>query len=248
MQGDKPAQRGRLTAVLNLLTVILLAATAALAAGFVVINVNPATAAGLLPPSAGVSASLADLPTPLVPLSAAEEDGAPAGPPSPTPEAPTATPTRSATSTRLPPTTPFATLVVISTSGPTPTPTWTRSPWPFTVQGDMPFAVENVFNLAGCNWLGIGGQVYDLRGGPLIGYVIHLDGGGLDANSLSGTQPQYGPAGYEFKLGSSPKRSSGIYRVQLRDPQNVPVSDWMAVDTFDDCTKNVLLVNFLQNH
>jgi hypothetical protein len=145
------------------------------------------------------------------------------------------------------PATPFATLVIIPTTGPSPTPTWTRSPFRFTVQGDIPFAVANL-NLAGCNWMGIGGQVSDLRGAPLIGYVVHLDGGGLNANSLSGTQPQYGPAGYEFKLASAPKTTIGLYRVQLRDPQNVPVSDWVTVNTFDDCAKNVLLVNFLQNH
>jgi hypothetical protein len=242
------------TGLLNILTAMLLAATLAVSAGYLAINLNPDVAARLFPPPAGVAASLAELPTPLVPLlaeEAAATQAAATRTPSPTvtrTRPPSATPTRTVTPTRTISPTPVNTLVVIPTTGPSPTATWTRSPFQFTVQGGGPIAGENVFNLSGCDWLGVGGQVYDLRGGPLIGYVVNLSGGGVNSNSLSGTQPQYGPAGYEFKIASAPKRSSGIYRVQLRNAQNVPVSDWIEIETFDDCAKNVLLVNFVQNH
>ncbi len=267
-------QPGRGTGILNILTAALLALTIVLAAGFLVINLNPEAAVKLFPTRAGVGGSLVDLPTAFVPLVSDVQTEAPAeaalqtarptatperSDPSETPLAtgsssrtprPTLTPshTPTATPTSLVPVTPFATLVVIATSGPSPTATWTRSPFQFTVQGEAPFAVENVFNLAGCSWMGVGGQVYDTRGGPLIGYVVHIEGGGLNANSLSGTQPQYGPAGYEFKLAGAPEATIGVYRLQLRDPQNTAVSDWVRLETYDDCKKNVLLVNFLKNH
>jgi hypothetical protein len=245
----KPPRRAGL---LNLLTGALVALTLAIGAGYVALYLNPEAAFNPFPPGA-VEAGLVDLPTPLVPLLASRESAAasPTRQTSPTvtrTPLPTATPRPSLTATRAGTSTPVATLVVIVPTGPSATPTWTRSPFRFTVQGDVPFAVENVFNLEGCNWMGIGGQVYDVQGRPLIGYVVALDGGNLSGNSLSGTQPQYGPAGYEFKLADAPKATSGMYRVQLRDPQNVPVSDWIRVETFAECTKNVLLVNFLQNH
>ena len=250
--------QGKRPGILNFLTAVLLALTALLAAGFVTINLFPDAAFNPLQPQAVAAASLVELPTAFVPMLADAPTEAPAeaspsvAPPTHTrTPRPTASPTRTPTKTSTPllPMTPIATLVVIPTSGPSPTATWTRSPFAFTVQGDAPFALQNVFNTAGCNWMGVGGQVYDMQGhATLLGWVIHLEGGGLDVNSLSGTQPQYGPAGFEFKLSSKPKTTVGVYRLQLRDPQNTPVSDWVRLDTFDDCTKNVLVVNFLQNH
>jgi hypothetical protein len=233
-----------------LLSLGLLVLTGLVAAAYVRVYLNPRAAFNPFPPGA-IEAGLVDLPTPLAPLLASLEAAGtatrPVSPAATRTPLPSQTPRPSPTATRTP-ATPFATLVVIVPTGPSATPTWTRSPFRFTVQGDVPFAVENVFNLEGCDWMGIGGQVYDLQGRPLIGYVVHLEGGNLSANSLTGTQPQYGPAGYEFKLAEAPKATSGAYRVQLRDPQNVPMSDWIRLDTYAECSRNVLLVNFLQNH
>lgn len=255
-------ERGGVAGLLNVLTSVLLGLTVLLGLGYVVVLFNPSAPFNPLPPPTGpggVPAGAAQA-APFATAPLAVSAGAVAAR-SPTPASSTARPT--ATETPLPratasltPTimkigskTPVATLVVIVPSGPPPTPTWTRSPFKFTIQGDAPIAIENVFNPAGCAWTGIGGQAFDLKGQPtLLGYVVHLEGGEFDENSLTGTQPQYGPDGYEFKLADAPKKTTGLYRIQLRDPQNIPVSDWVTVNTFAECSKNVLIVNFLQNH
>ena len=41
-------------------------------------------------------------------------------------------------------------------------PTPTRSPYPFTMDDDSPTNTLNFANSAGCNWLGVAGQVFDL--------------------------------------------------------------------------------------
>ena len=245
----------------NALTLVLLGVTAALAAGMVAMYRDPASPLNPfrapLPTYAPSATRLAVGPI-VPPATGAAGENTPDIAASPTATLPrlstgpiaTQTATVAPTLTAAISATPVATLVVIVPSGPPPTPTSTRSPFMFTVQGDAPIAVANVFNFDGCAWMGIGGQVFDLKGQPTthLGYVVHLEGGGFDVNSLTGTQPQYGTTGYAFKLADAPKQTSGVYRIQLRDPANAPVSDWIPVNTFADCARNVLLVNFLQNH
>src|SRR5574342_577232 len=69
-------------------------------------------------------------------------------------ERPTATSTP--TVTRTPSKTP-----TITPTGPTRTPTKTRSAFQFTMQNDQPTYLKNFANTAGCNWMGIAGQVFD---------------------------------------------------------------------------------------
>lgn len=136
-----------------------------------------------------------------------------------------------------------------NTSAPTFTPTKTQSAFPFTVQGGIPIPQPNFANSAGCNWMGIGGQAFNLEGNPIIGLVVHLEGGGLNQDAITGTKSAYGTGGYEFFLNNRPVQSSGEYKVQLRDQNgNIPFSDFITVNTFADCNKNLLLVNFVQNH
>src|SRR5262249_34413091 len=135
-----------------------------------------------------------------------------------------------------------------NTPAPTPTASRTLSAFPFTVQGGGPAAIPNFANSAGCNWMGIGGQGFDTHGNPIINYVVHLSGGGLTQDAFTGTKTAYGPGGYEFFLNNRPVESTGEFKVQLfNEKGNVPVSDVVVVNTFADCSKNLLLVNFVQN-
>lgn len=233
--------------LLNVLTIALLAMTCALVAGYVALLVNPSAPFNPFPPRSPMA--VVELPPTTAPGPGAEGETPTATlvPFTDTPQ-PTATLAASPTFTEIVPTTPVATLAVILPASPLPSPTRTESPFRFTVQGDAPIAVKNVFNQAGCAWMGIGGQVYDLNDRPIIAYVVHLEGGGRDEDSLTGSKPQYGPGGYEFRLADEPKQTTGVYRIQLRDAQGAGLSDWIPIDTYGDCLKNVLVVNFLQNH
>ncbi len=96
--------------------------------------------------------------------------------------------------------------------------------------------------------MGIAGLVFDLNGKPVKDLIVHLEGGGLSDESFTGSVPAYGDSGYEFTLGNHPVETTGVYRVQLISAQGAPLSDVVLVDTFADCSKNLLLVNFVQNH
>ncbi|MBI3242432.1 MAG: hypothetical protein HYZ49_09080 [Chloroflexi bacterium] len=135
-------------------------------------------------------------------------------------------------------------------SGPTPTPSRTRSAFPFTAQENAPIPVQNFANSAGCNWMGIAGQALGLPpgGNPIVGLIVHLEGGGLNADAFTGSKTAYGPAGYEFFLNNHVVQTTGEYKVQLLDTSGTPLSDFVIVNTFADCSKNLLLVNFVQNH
>jgi hypothetical protein len=164
-------------------------------------------------------------------------------------ETPQGTPTEDLTQVaQLTQNVPTNTLAPSSTSAPSLTPSKTRSAFPFTVQGDGPIPIQNYANSAGCNWMGIAGQAYSLEGNPIPELVVHLEGGGIDADALTGTKTAYGAGGYEFFLNNRPVQTTGEYQVQLRLQNGTPLSDLVTVNTFADCTRNLLLVNFVQNH
>jgi hypothetical protein len=132
----------------------------------------------------------------------------------------------------------------------TPAPT-VKSDYPFTLRA-TPAAVNSTIirSEEGCEWMGIGGQVYDLQGAPVVGLYIQLGGtlGGktVDILSLTGTATQYGPAGYEIYLRDHPVPSRGTLWVQLFEQGGIPISPKTFFDTFDDCEKNLVLINFKQ--
>jgi hypothetical protein len=82
----------------------------------------------------------------------------------------------------------------------------------------------------------------------MVGVTIMMGGyfNGRTVNqlSLTGTALQYGQAGYEFLLAEAPVNSRGQIWVQLYDQSLVPLSDRIYVDTFEDCERNMVLVNF----
>ncbi len=157
--------------------------------------------------------------------------------PSGTPVTPTrtATVTSTATGTRRP-------------GGPTLTPTATRAKFNYVLLNGAPTYLANSINSSGCNWWGIAGQAFDLSDRTVIGLTVHLEGGGLSLDALTGSQPAIGPGGYEIPLGNHPVATDGTYRVQLRSNTGAALSDNLVIQTFGDCAKNLILVNFKQNH
>lgn len=147
---------------------------------------------------------------------------------------PTATPTPTDTPTSTP------------TPGPSPTATQTRSPFPFTASG--PMYLQNFANAAGCNWLGIGGEVLDLNRNPVPAgqYQVHVWACGLDERTAVGAAPAYGPSGYEQFIFNAPVVRQ--CNVQLETANGTAVSQVYSVDTRASCNQNLALFNFVQNH
>lgn len=271
------AKRGRGPLLVNLLTMMVLIATCVSCAFAAVIAVRPDFVPAqfqqpTLPPMAVLPTVTATSTISLFPTR--EATWTPTTPPtatrtatgttnpdlvtpteaeSPTPEisdTPSATPTLDETQIfQLTQSIATDTPTITNTSAPTFTPSKTRSAFPFTVQGGAPTPIQNFANSAGCNWMGIAGQAFNLEGNPIIGLVVHLEGGGINQDSITGTKTAYGAGGYEFFINNRPVQTIGEYKIQLRDQNgSTPLSDMIVVNTFADCSKNLLLVNFVQNH
>ncbi len=149
-----------------------------------------------------------------------------------------------------------STLAVTATQTPSVTPTLNSftpqptepppSPYPFVLRDGQVIYTLNFANTAGCSWQGIGGQIFDLNGQPLLQMRVHVFGaGGVDFYVASGSNTLYGFSGWEVPLNSSLTGNS--YIVELQSPQGTIISPQVTV-TFeaDNCTRNLALVNFEQ--
>jgi len=162
-----------------------------------------------------------------------------------------------ATSTKTP--TPDAiTPGFTNTSTPTlaPTATSTATPVPYTLQVMNPFYLGNFAQVdLGCNWLGIAGQVFD-SGGQVQKDIIIKAGGEINGRTVEEdmTMPlanpeidtAYGPGGYELTLGSAPADTELTAWIQLYNLAGDPISERIYLVTYNDCQKNLILMNFIE--
>lgn len=164
--------------------------------------------------------------------------------PSSTSAFPTSTPTRTKTPTAT------ATRPTATSTGPTPLPSVTRSAFNYTLQAGSPTYLTNFLtNPSGCGWMGIGGRAFGMDGNPVINLTVHLEGGGLNMDTLTGSGPTaLGPGSYEMTISDHPIETTNTYVVQLRNNTGVNLSDLYVIPTYGDCTRNLVLVNFFQNH
>ncbi|UCE00293.1 MAG: hypothetical protein JSV42_06095 [Chloroflexota bacterium] len=131
----------------------------------------------------------------------------------------------------------------------TPTP---NVDMPFVLHPGDPVAINNIWHpeLA-CNWMGVGGQAFDLTGAPIDqGLLVQLggilDGEPVDNLGMIGMVSINGPGWYEFELADTPVESTQTLWIQLVDQAMLPLSDKVYFDTYADCDKNLILINFNQ--
>lgn len=245
-ENEQPARRsarrtdrGSSDLVWNVLTVLVWLGIASMVMAFLSIYANPSSSLNLLQPFRPSQVAAVVLPT---------ETSAP-----PTETAsPTVTLTPTLTVTPLTPTVTF-------TLEPTPTETPTPGPSPTaTIYTIYPFILRNEpVQIAGdampdhesCK-LWVAGQSYDLQGAPMVGITVmlggNLKGKSLYQLSLTGTSLQFGQAGYEFTVADAPVDSRGSVWVQLFDQALIPLSGRVFFDTYEDCQRNLILINFKQ--
>lgn len=131
-------------------------------------------------------------------------------------------------------------------------PTLTPRPEPFFVlQPGNPIPLENFLKPdLGCNWMGVGGQIFDLQGLPMTNYLIQIEGeldsGKISLLALTGGTPQLGPGGYLLEIASHPIESSGKLYLQVLDLAGRVLSDKVFITTYSECEKNFILLNFSQ--
>lgn len=119
----------------------------------------------------------------------------------------------------------------------------------YVVQPGTPAQVTNFLAPeAGCSYLGISGQVFDLSGQPVTGLIIEVTGE-LDGNEvlqivLSGSATKLGPGGYEIRLADQAIASQQTLSIQVFDLAGLALSDQIFFDTSNECDANQILLNF----
>jgi hypothetical protein len=119
----------------------------------------------------------------------------------------------------------------------------------FFFQPGTPIAVGNFLHPEnGCNWLGVVGQVFqeDL---PVENIIVKIDGtmGGeqILVYAITGGAPGLGVGGYEIFLSDYLITTHRSLFLELINMSGVPISPKLAIDTYHDCNKNLLVVNFV---
>lgn len=260
---DESLQTNRDSAgvIWNILTVIVLLMTLCICVGVGVLLINPQNALNPFPP-------------PTMPVEAEFPTATPTPksvlPPTWTP-APTIFPTQTPIPTnKLVPTdttqptepaaspTPILPTETLGAEEPTATPgdgQATATPtegMPFVLHQGDPVAINNIaYPELGCAWLGVGGRAFDLSGAAIEeGLFVQLGGTlgdePVEMLGMIGVVDNYGPGSYEFVLGEEVFESTQDMWVQLFDQAMLPLSEQIFFDTFADCNRNLILINFNQ--
>jgi hypothetical protein len=110
-----------------------------------------------------------------------------------------------------------------------------------------PFYLQYFANSAGCDWMGIAGEVLDLNHDPVSAgaYVVHIWGSGIDSRVAVGSAPALSPAGWEQFLFDSPVIRD--YEIQLETASGTAVSPIYAFQTRASCNENLVRFDFIQN-
>lgn len=126
---------------------------------------------------------------------------------------------------------------------PTPEPSYTR-------QEGSPVALPN-FNHpeAGCDWLGVAGQVFDKNGLEILGLTVLVgDKENPEDDPLKGITGEslaYGLGGFEIQIAEEPLNSTERFWIQILNAEGAPLTARHAFDTYQDCEKNLILINFI---
>lgn len=118
---------------------------------------------------------------------------------------------------------------------------------PYDLQSVEPLYTTNfVHPEAGCNWMGVAGQIFGENLEPKDGLVVVVEGAVnnsmVEVLGYSGLAQSYGPGGYELFL--SQVNSPGIFWVQLFDVQGKPLSDIYSFQMNGTCEQNLAVINF----
>lgn len=139
---------------------------------------------------------------------------------------------------------------------PTPTllPTQTPTPVPYQLQLMNPFYLSNFTHPdLGCDWMGVAGQIFD-KDGVVQKEILVKAGGEIQSTTVVEelTMPlaepdvdlAYGPGGYEITLADNTADSIDTAWIQLFNLEGDPLSEKIYLTTYDDCLKNLILMNF----
>lgn len=120
----------------------------------------------------------------------------------------------------------------------------------FTLQEGNPFYLPNFAHPeAGCQWLGVAGQVFDAVDDEILDFTLLVgDAENPDDEpmiGITGTALAYGRGGYEIQLGEVDLDSNNRFWIQVYSPDGIPLTEQVYFTTYEDCDRNLVLVNFM---
>jgi len=240
-------QPDRTILIWYILTIAALLGVVCVSFGFVLIFTNPYSSLNPFPPPTNTLPVLPPTSTPTIAFVITL-------PPSWTPTD-TVLPTSSVTPTptnTLPPTPTPITLTPTVTDTPLPPPPPTGG-YPYELRSGSPQALPNIQHPElGCDWMGVIGSVVGKDNKPVVGMMVRVGGSApgitLDLNTftLTGVTMTNSGLGYEFILANQPVASKKALWIQLLDQSGVPLSEKIYFDTYEDCQKNLILIDFKQ--
>jgi hypothetical protein len=245
---DKPTPKaGRRPLIWNLLTLIVVLGLLGVACYYLTIFMNPYSPLNPFPP--GMLPTVFSTATPTITPLGLEATWTPTLTLAPSPSRTTA-PTWTPLAILITPSV-TATFPATDTLSSSPVPsTATDTPTPMPALATITYAASTIVHAdSGCNWLGVGGQVLDAQGKPLLSQEVQL-GGTLDGQPysppfvLSGSAAAYGTSGYEFVLSDHPIASTQTLWVELFDNKGKQLSPKVFFNTSDSCDQNLVRVDF----
>jgi hypothetical protein len=134
-------------------------------------------------------------------------------------------------------------------------PVGTITPYPsesvyYEVQHGSPIWLSNFAHPEkGCDAILVAGQVFDSNSSPVSLIVVEvggwLNGQKVSQLSLTGVAPFYGPGGYEVILPDRDITENQLW-IRLYDLKGQPLSNTYFFNSYDDCERNLTIVNFVQ--
>lgn len=239
---EGPPKRKMLPArVWNLLTILVLAVILCVISVFLLIFINPNSTLNPFPPPT----LYPSIPPPTYTVTP-RYTLVPSW--TPTQAVTQATPVPRATHTPLVSNTPELSPTVIGQSSLN-----AQAGYAFEAQAGSPSAISwSTFHPdSGCDWSGVAGQAMSLNDEAVRGLFVQLGGSMpgieyVDKKVMTGLADVYGPGGFEITLADTLIASEGTLWIQLLDQQNLPLSDRIYFNTFDDCERNLIVIYFDQ--
>jgi hypothetical protein len=131
------------------------------------------------------------------------------------------------------------------------TPQFSATPFPFEIQVGTPVFIKNFSHpSAGCNWMGVAGQVFAEDGKPLLNKVVlvqgKINGATFENVGITGVPEAdiYGPGGFEIKISDQVLASQNLLAIQIFNLEGISISEKVFFDTLEDCEKNLIIINF----
>lgn len=242
---DQKPKRTASGLILNLGTFYFLASTFCLIGFFVYIFLEPNNPYNPFPPDNADTIDATPtltLPPSQTPILIPTQTSTTTATISPTPTS-TSTPIFTAVTPQLPTTTE----VVITTLTPSVTPSGAMH---FVAQTGTPTYSSHP---NGCDGIYLVGNVIDINGSPLVHMTVDaggsLGGATIDPEpSDSGSHPEFSASGWQIKISDTLVDSTNsVYVALYTVASDDPVSDLIFVNTFNDCDRNMIMVNFTQD-